>query len=78
MYHFKKKTKTKKKQEQQDKTENLQTYDTTLFIGQSYFCNDGSQNFLIFQPNFNTFTTPLVLQIQSSNGIVKGVSNKKN
>ena len=25
-------------------------YDSILFIGQSYFDNDGSQNFLIFQP----------------------------
>ena len=30
----------------------------SLFIGQSYFINEGSQNFLIFQPILNTFTMP--------------------
>ena len=31
-------------------------HDSSLFIGQSYFFNDGSQCFLLFQPTFNTFT----------------------
>ena len=39
-----------------DKKIKLQTYDSSLFIGQSYFINDGSHNFLIFQQNFSTFT----------------------
>ena len=30
-----------------DKIEKLQTYDSILFVGQSYFINNGSQNFLI-------------------------------
>ena len=30
--------------------------DSSLFIGQSYFNNDGSQHYLIFQPNYKTFT----------------------
>ena len=34
----------------------LQTFDLSLFIGQSYFFNNGAQNFLIFQPTLNTFT----------------------
>ena len=34
----------------------LQANDLSLFIGQSYFFNDGSLFFLIFQPIFNTFT----------------------
>ena len=34
----------------QDKIVKLQIYDSSLFIGQSYFINDGSQIVLIFQP----------------------------
>ena len=41
---------------EQDKTMKLQTYHSSLFIVQSYFINDESQNFLIFQPNLNIFT----------------------
>ena len=33
----------------QDKTEKLLTYDSNLFIGQSYFFNDGTQLYFIFQ-----------------------------
>ena len=32
-----------------DKIEKLQTYESSLFIGQSYFINDGSLNSLIFK-----------------------------
>ena len=35
---------------QQEKAVKLQTYDLNLFIGQSYFVNDGAQNYLTFQP----------------------------
>ena len=28
----------------------LQTYDSSFFIGQSYFFNDGAEFYLIFQP----------------------------
>ena len=48
-------TKTELKTEK-DKIEKLQTYDSSLFVDQSYFMNNGSQNFLIFQPIINTFT----------------------
>ena len=34
---------------EQDKIVNLQTYDLSLFIGQSYFNNDGAQFYLLFQ-----------------------------
>ena len=37
---------------EKDKIVKLQT---SLFIGQSYFTNDESQNFLIFQPIFSNF-----------------------
>ena len=35
----------------------LQTFDSSLFIGQSYFNNDGSQNYLIFPPIYKAITT---------------------
>ena len=35
---------------EQDKIVKLQTYDLSIFIGQSYFNNDGAQLYLIFQP----------------------------
>ena len=41
----------------QDKIEKLQTCDSILFIGQSYFFNDGAQLYLIFQPLCYTFKT---------------------
>ena len=34
--------------------EKLQTYDSSLFIGQSYFFNDGAQLYLIFQTLYYT------------------------
>ena len=40
---------------QQVKIEKLRTYDSSPFIGQSYFGNDGSQNSLIFQSIYKTF-----------------------
>ena len=35
----------------------LQTFDSSLFIGQSYFDNDGAQLYLIFSPIYKTITT---------------------
>ena len=37
--------------------EKLQTFDLSIFISQSYFGNDGSQNFVIFQLIYKTLTT---------------------
>ena len=34
---------------------NIQEFDLSYFIGKSYFGNDGSQNYLIFYPIYNTF-----------------------
>ena len=39
----------------------LQTFDSSFFIDQSYFINDASQKFLIFQPTFKTFEMPVGL-----------------
>ena len=41
----------------QDKIVKLQTYDLNLFIGQSYFVNDGPQLYIVFQPIQKTITT---------------------
>ena len=34
---------------------NIYLFDSSLFIGQSYFSYDGSQNYLVFQPFYNYF-----------------------
>ena len=62
---------------EQEKIEKLQTYDSSIFIDQSYFFNDGSQDFLMFEPIFETFprtsrTTEAILTWQS-----RGVLNEK-
>ena len=38
---------------EQDKTVKLHTYDLSLFIGQSYFVNDGTQLYVILQPLYH-------------------------
>ena len=45
-------------EEQQDSIKKLQTFDSSLFIGQSYFCYDGSQNFIMFSPILKIFAMP--------------------
>ena len=35
----------------------LQTFGSSLFIGQNYFNNDGAQFYLIFQPIYKSITT---------------------
>ena len=45
----------------------MQTHDSNLFIGQIFFFNDGSQNFLTFQPG----PTETIVAWQS-----KGLSNE--
>ena len=40
----------------QNEFKKLQTFDSSLFIGQSYFNNDGAQRFLIFQPIYKTIS----------------------
>ena len=42
---------------EQDKIIELQTFDLSLFIGKSYFNNDGVLPYLIFQPIYKTITT---------------------
>ena len=61
---------------EQDKITIPQTYDLSLFIGQSYFVNDGAQLYLIFQRHYYTLKklgdTEKVVSWKS-----KGFSSKK-
>ena len=41
----------------EDEFKKWKTFDSSLFIGQSYFVNDGSQNFLVFQSVYKTIKT---------------------
>ena len=56
---------------EQDKTVKLQTYDISLFSGQSYTVNDGSQNYLVFQAIKKILQLFLVFHTQSQNGNLK-------
>ena len=48
MKHKKIATKTELKAEQ-DKVKNIQTYVSSLIVGQNYFGNNGTQNYFVFQ-----------------------------
>ena len=52
-------------------------FDSNLFTGQSYFNNDGSQNYLILQPIYQTITTFSGLTDIISEWDSKGFSNEK-
>ena len=58
---------------EKDNIEKLSTYESSLFIGQSYFINDESQNFLIFQPILNSFKIPTDLAERIITGQSKGL-----
>ena len=55
----------------------LQTIDLSLFVGQSYFNNDGAQLYLIFQPIYKTITTFSGLSDKISGCESKRFSNEK-
>ena len=38
-----------------EKIKKFETFNVSYFLGKSFFDNDGSQNYLIFQPIYNTF-----------------------
>ena len=56
--------------------EKLQTFDSCIFIGQSYFNNDGEKLYLIFQPIYKTITTFSCLQDAISEWESKGLQNE--
>ena len=68
------KTKAKVKAEEVEIVK-LQTYDLSLFIGQSYFNSDGAQLYLIIQPIYKTVTTFYGLIYPISEWEPKGLSN---
>ena len=49
----------------------LQKFDLSYFVSKSYFDDDGSQYFLIFQQFFNIFEILVVLLITLSDGNLK-------
>ena len=55
----------------------LQTFYSSLFIGQSYFNNDGAQLYLIFQTIHKTITTFLGFPNTISEWESQGLSNEK-
>ena len=56
----------------------LQTFNSSHFIGQSYFNNDGTRLYLIFQPTDKTISTFCGLSGTISQWESKGLSNEKN
>ena len=54
----------------------LQTFDLSLFIGQSYFNNDGGQLYLIFQQIYKSITAFSGLKDKISEWESKGLSNE--
>ena len=56
---------------------NLQTFDSSLFTGQSYFNNGGAQCFLIFQPIYKTISAFSGLPSTTLELKSKGLLNEK-
>ena len=54
----------------------LQIFNSSLFIGQSYFNTDGTQLYLIFQPIYKTITTFYGLKHTISDGNLKDCQMK--
>ena len=61
----------------EEKIEKLQTFHLSFFIGKSYFSDDGSQNFLMFQPFYKTSTMPAGLTHTIKEWESTGLSNEK-
>ena len=41
----------------------LKTFDSSYFIGKSHFEEDGTQNYLVFQPIFRYFKINMVINV---------------
>ena len=59
------------------KEKTIKTFCSSFLIGQSYFGNDGSQNFLIFQPINKTLTTFAGLPDKMAKWESERLSNEK-
>ena len=62
---------------EQDEIAKLQIFDSSLFIGQSYFDKDGIQLYLVFQPIYKTITAFSGLTSTTLEWESKGLSNEK-
>ena len=59
----------------ENELKNLKTFDLSCFRGKNYFENDGTQNYLVFQPMYKYFkTTPTTHTILSRKS--KGLSDE--
>ena len=58
----------------QNELNKLKTFDSSYFIGKSYFEEDGVQNYLVFQPTYRYFKTDSSYHISS--WTFKGLSNE--
>ena len=47
----------------------LKTFDSSYFIGKSHFEEDGTQNYLVFQPMYRYFTLINYINYQKSKGL---------
>ena len=61
----------------ENESKKLQTFNSSLFTGQSYFNNDRTQLYLKFQPIYKTITTFSLLKVTFSEWESKGLSNEK-
>ena len=59
------------------KTKKIETADLGFVLGNNHFDNDGSQNYLIFQPILNTFTKPTGAAETIKPWKSKGLSHEK-
>ena len=59
-----------------EKIKKLQTFDLTYFNGECYFNDDGSQNYLIYQPVIKYFQFLVVLLINFQDRNLKGCQKK--
>ena len=69
--------KTSESKAEQDEIAKLQIFDSSLFIGQSYFDNDGIQLYLVFQPTYKTITAFSGLTSTTLEWESKGLSNER-
>ena len=54
----------------------MQTYDSSFINGHSYFANDRTQNYLVFQPLIKHFEVSKTIDIIVVSQKSKGLSNK--
>ena len=61
----------------ENKLKKQQTFDSSLFIGQSHFNNDGANFYVIFQPIYKTITNFMISRTQSQSRNLRDCQMKK-